>query len=60
MCLSRSEPLLGRGGSLPEVLAEPSLDVRHSWRSGRLWDSRRSRSPRLSSGEAENSPEGRA
>jgi hypothetical protein len=46
-----------RGGSLPEVLDEPSLDVCHSRWSGCPWESRRCRWPRPSSGEAENLPE---
>jgi hypothetical protein len=45
--------LLGRGGSLPEASDEPSRDVCHSRQSGLPWDSSRS------SGEVENSPEGR-
>jgi hypothetical protein len=51
--------LLKQGGSLPEASNKPSRDVCHNRRSGLPWDSRWSRWPRLSSGEAENSLDGR-
>jgi hypothetical protein len=50
---------LGRGGSLPEALDKPSLDMRHSLAEWLSVDSWQNRWPRPSSGEAENSPEGR-
>jgi hypothetical protein len=56
-CVYRGQSPTRGGGSLPEVLDEPSLDVRHSRRSGRPRDSRWSRWPRPSSGEANNSSE---